>query len=50
MQEGRLALEGAGLIDDGFGGGVAFDDVALEHLFAVAGKGHEIVGLDFEEG
>lgn len=50
VQEGGLALEGAGLVDEGFGGGVAFDDVALEHLFAVAWEGHEVVGLDLEEG
>ena len=50
MQEGGLALEGAGLVDDGFGRGVALDDVAPEHLFAVPRKRHEVVGLNFKEG
>lgn len=50
VQEGGLALQGAGLVDESLGRDVGLDGVALEHLFAVAGEGHEVVGLNLEEG
>lgn len=50
VQKRGLALQRAGLVDEGFGGCVALENVALEHLFTVAGEGHEVVGLDLEEG
>jgi len=50
VQERGLAVEGDAGGDEGFRGGVAFYDVALEDGVGVAWEGHEVVYLDFEEG
>ncbi len=43
-------MEGGGVVDEGGGGGVDFEEVAVEDGAGVGGEGHEVVGLDVEEG
>jgi len=49
VQECRPTVKLHGLVYDGLGSRVALEDVALEHLPAIARQGHEIVSLYLQE-
>ncbi len=48
-QEGAVSLQVRDRVDHGFGGGVAFDHVALQDVLTVARQGDEVEDLNVEQ-